>query len=259
VAYIDKRMSELKSNCIACGRSGKKMNKEHLFPKWLIHKTKTYKTKIRWHEGKKIPGLVATLPICEECNTLFGAELESPVAQIFDCLENEKGISDFEAELLIRWLWKMEGMFWIVNHPNGVYSEKYSLKERVLNPIDEVRSKLVLAISIIQTIDFGFEDLPMGIDSVTEIDGIFVSGVFSQIAIMVTLDCFNDLIPNNFSTYNLEENMDEKNTSKIFFPKKGFIDCTEAVGITKIFSAKLSLAHDKQAMEHFDNLENNLE
>lgn len=203
-------MSELKSKCIACDGIGKRMNKEHLFPKWLILRTKTHKTKIRWHEGKKIPGLAATLPICEECNTLFGAELESPVAQIFDCLENEEGISDFKAELLIRWLWKMDGMFWIVNNPTSVYSEKYTLKEKVLSPIDEVRSKLVLSISLIQTMDFGFDDLPTGIDSVTHFDGIFVTGVFSRIAIMVTLDCFNDLIPDNFSTHNLEEKMNKK-------------------------------------------------
>jgi len=214
-------MSELKSKCIACDGTGKKMNKEYLFPKWLIHRTKTHKTNIRWHEGKKIPGLAATLPICEECNVLLGAELESPVAQIFDSLENEKGISDFEAELLIRWLWKMDGMYWKGNNPNCVYSEKYTLKDRALNPIDEVRPNLVLAISIIQTIDLGFEDSPMRIDSLNEVDGIFVACVFSRIAIMVTLGCFNDLIPINFSTYHLEENLDEKIQAKSSFPRKG--------------------------------------
>lgn len=43
---------------------------------------------------------------------------------------------------------------------------------------------------------------------------------------------------------------------KVFFPKKGFIDCAEAVRITKILSIDLSKAHDKAAKEYFETLDN---
>ena len=252
MAYTYKQMSKFKLECIACDESGKKMNKEHVFPKWLILKTKTDKTKISWKKNINIPGLAATLPLCEECNSLFGSELESPVAHIFEELELGRGLSDYEAELLIRWLWKIDGMIWKVNNPNETYSEKYTLKERVLNPVDLVRPHLILAISIIETIDFGFVDSPMGIDSTNQIDSIFVSGVFSRVAIMVTLDCFQNLIPPNFSIYNLKDIMDKEDTNKVFFPKKGFLDCTKAVGITKMASIRLSEEHDKEMLKYLE-------
>lgn len=204
-----------------------------------------------------IPGLAATLPLCEECNSIFGTELESPVAQIFEELEIGRGLSNYEAELLIRWLWKIDGIIWKVNNPNDKYNEKYTLKERVLNPIDQIRPCLVLAISIIETTDLGFEDLPMGIDSTNELDMIFVSGVLSRVAIMVTLDYFEHLIPPNFSTYRLQQKVDKKDTTKVFFPKKGFLECATAVGITIEASIKLSAEHDKAILNYLKNKDSN--
>ncbi len=246
-------MSKFKLECIACEESGKRMNKEHLFPQWLINKTKTHKTGIAWYKGKIISGLAATIPICKDCNTLLGCELESPVAHIFNELEDENGITDFQAELLIRWLWKIDGMIWKMNHPDDKYNQKYTLIERILNPIDEIRPDLIVAISLTRTIDLGFEDLPMGIDSTNEVDAIFVSGVFSRIAILVTLDCFKDCIPPNFSTYKMKDHMDEEDTNKVFFPKKGFLTCTDAVGTTILASKNLSGMHDSEMLYYLEN------
>src|SRR5262245_9695115 len=81
--------------------------------------------------------MAATLPLCEECNNDFGVQLERPVSLIFEALEAGEGITDKEAELLVRWLWKFEGMFWSAEnhtHPELLYSDRWTLKERVLGP-----------------------------------------------------------------------------------------------------------------------------
>jgi len=124
----------LKYKCAGCERVDTEMNMEHVFPKWLILRTNTHKTKIRWIGENKINALSATLPLCIECNRDFGNELEIPVSKIFSDLEQNKGISDNEAELLIRWLWKLDGMFWIALNPKGDYSPVYTLRQKVLQP-----------------------------------------------------------------------------------------------------------------------------
>ncbi len=86
------------------------MTKEHVFPKWLIIRTGTNKTGIRWG-NKIIPALSVTVPLCKSCNQAFGKYLEAPIKKVFDDLESQKGISDIEADLLVRWLWKLEGYF----------------------------------------------------------------------------------------------------------------------------------------------------
>jgi hypothetical protein len=70
-----------KNQCICCHRTNVKINKEHIFPKWLIRRTNTNNTSIRWL-NKRIPALSATLPICTDCNRDFGEKLEKPVSKI---------------------------------------------------------------------------------------------------------------------------------------------------------------------------------
>ena len=179
----------LKQHCAGCERAEVQMTKEHLFPKWLIKRTGTDKTKIRWGNSK-IPALAATLPLCNECNQLFGKHLEAPVSSIFDDLESRKGISESEAELLVRWMWKITGMGWIASNPGQKYTRNYTLRERILRPIDELRGALVLAVALIENIDSRYGDKPMGVDSRTEVDAIYAAGVFSNVAIMVLLEPF---------------------------------------------------------------------
>jgi len=163
----------IKNKCAGCGRSDVKMNKEHVFPKWLIHRTNTHKTKISWFGENRINALSATLPLCVDCNRDFGTGLENPVSKIFTDLENSRGISENEAEILIRWLWKLDGLFWVASNPNGNYSPVYTLRQRVLQPIDAVRRQLILAISLIEFIDPSFGDLPLGLDSHCNMNAIF--------------------------------------------------------------------------------------
>jgi hypothetical protein len=230
--------------CAGCGQVKSKMTREHFWPQWLIRKTKTNNTGVRSMAGKKIPPSAFTIPLCKECNDDFGKYLESPVSSIFDDLENNKGISDFEAELLVRWLWKLEGLHWTLVNPVDSYSPSYKLRERVLLPIDKIRPSLILAISLIKEIDLSYGDAPLGLDSFNRANGIFVAGVFSRIAIMVLHENFVHLVPQNFSQYNLADTLDITSHQKNFFPQTGFKDDTDAVAITLNSAQALSKAHD---------------
>lgn len=225
------------------------MNKEHVFPRWLIFRTNTHKTGIRWGENKRLPALRATFPLCIECNAILGRELEEPVSRLFDEIESFKGISDSDAELLIRWLWKMEGLIWIASHPDDKYTINYTLKERVLRPIDGIRRHLVLAVSLIEGLHPASEDWPMGVDSDTEHNAIFVSGVFSKIAMMVILEAFIPLLPEEFSYYHLTHKKDAASDAKLFYPKVGFKNDVDAIGVTYAASVPMTKGHDEFAKE----------
>lgn len=244
-------LNHMKEKCVGCNKKKVVFTKEHVFPKWLINKTSTDKTGIKWLDNsRKIPASSCTLPLCEDCNSKFGQKLEQPVSNIFDDLENGIPISDIEAELLVRWGWKTYGMFWMaLKGDDWIYTEKYNLRERVLSPIDKIRKDIVLAVSRIEEIDPFYGDAPMGIDSHNLIDAVFFSGVFNKIAIIISLREFQYMIPNNFSIYNLKDLRIMNNSQKEFLPKIGFKDDTEAVGITKRISFFMSRYHDIKAMK----------
>jgi len=241
---MESSLKHLKRKCVACERTGVEMNKEHIFPQWLIVKTNTNNTGIRWMQNQKLPALRATIPICCDCNNAFGKELEGPVSTIFNNIESNRGISDIDAEILIRWLWKLDGLAWCANNPNHQYTATRTLKERVLHPIDSIRENLVLAVSIINSLHPESDDWPMGIDSKTSLDAVFVSGVFSKVALMVLLDAFSSMLPTNFSYYRLASKKDSASSAKLFFPKIGFVDDVEAVGVTYLASKPIAKAHD---------------
>ena len=168
--------------------------------------------------------------------------LESPVAKIFKDLEEGKGLSDDEAELLIRWLWKFEGLAWSYSFPDSIYTEVYTLRDRVLRPIDNIRSSLILAIGLASKIDD--EDAAMGIDSKNLHSAMFVAGVFSKIALMVVHKQFEDYIPKQFSKYPLAEKPDTISNAKLFYPKVTFSTDSEAVLVTASIAPTLSRLHD---------------
>ena len=241
-------LAHLKRCCAGCKQSGVPMNKEHIFPEWLIERTGTNATGIRWLFNKKIPASSATIPLCTRCNSDFADQLENPTKNLFDDIEAGRGISDFEVELFVRWLWKIKGMAWIANHPQGRYSRKgYSLRERVLLPIEEVRNQLTFAIALIKNVQPEFGDSPMGVDSITHYDANFVSGVFSRIAVMVLLKDFVKMVPPQFKLYQLAPERSEMLSGKFIIPPVSFADCVEAVAITKSASVYLSNAHDQLA------------
>jgi hypothetical protein len=243
------RFKHMKDRCAGCERIGVPMNKEHPFPQWLIKRTGTDKTGIRWADKKRIPALAVTVPLCVDCNTDFGKYLEAPMAALFDDIESGRGVSDSEAELLVRWLWKIEGLMWVGYNPGGDYSDRYTLRERILRPLDDMRGHLAIAVSRLRNIDPEHGDQPMGLDSgIGGANAIFVSGVFARIAVMVLVADFADRIPPHFSVYRLANKPDALANAKVFFPKDGFEDDNEAVFVTKMCSTALLNVHEELAV-----------
>jgi len=220
------------------------MSREHYWPQWLIDRTGTHSTSVRITPDKRVNPRTFTVPLCDPCNKDLGTFLEGPVSRIFDDLEAGVGISDLEAELLIRWLWKFEGIAWRFANPSGIYTDRYTIRERVLNPIDDIRDELSLAISLAEWINPEFGDAPMGIDSRTSDSAIHVAGVFSRIAIMIVLRELEGQVPPQFSIYRLAKRDAPDRDAKLFHPKTGFPSCVEAVGVTAMAALQLSYAHD---------------
>ena len=239
-------MKHLNEACAGCDEFRPDINKEHLFPKWLIRRAKV--TQIDWG-GRWVSPWKATIPLCKDCNSAFGRELESPFSRILTDLEAGRGISEFEGDLLTRWLWKGLGLDWMARHPGVPYTQRYSLRERVLRPIDDMRSEVMIAISLAEKVtpNYGGE-AAMGFDSTNEIDAIFSSGVFCKLAVMVSYRRFEALIPDRFSKFQFSPSLNELSTAKIWFPKIGFRDDEEAVAITKKASDVLSALHDNLAL-----------
>jgi hypothetical protein len=150
-------------------------------------------------------------------------------------------------ELLVRWLWKFDGIAWRFKHPKGIYSDRYTVRERVLNPIDEVRDQIALAVSLVEQIHPDFGDSPMGLDSQCNYSAVYVAGVFSRVALMVLRREFEHDVPTQFSIYHFADRNAPDRRAKLFFPKVGFRDCIEAVGVTKRAADILSYAHDLQS------------
>lgn len=222
------------------------MTDEHSFPIWLINRARITKG-IFWAGKKGVDPRKCVIPLCCECNQIFGKELESPVAFIFNELESFEGLSDWQCEILTRWLWKSEGILWCGMHPSAQYSQLWTLKERALGAgFANIKPGLVLAIALINAIE-GKTDLPMGFDSpVGGLKSIFVSGVFCNTAIIVGLREYDYLIPPMFSRYYFKED-EEDRESKTFFPQTTILNHEDAVEITSKSSFSLWLAHERKA------------
>jgi hypothetical protein len=179
------RIRAARLRCVGCERVGKAMTQEHVWPKWLIDHCGVKHEGVTWVTGKGSNPRTATIPLCQECNHRLGAELEGPVQRALSSVEASRGITDKEAELLIRWLWKYEAWSWAfakLDDPTARYSARYTPIERVLgDSMVGIRGDLTLAVGLINANDPEFRDRSMGIDSgINDTDAIFVSGVFGR-------------------------------------------------------------------------------
>lgn len=208
------------------------------------------KTKIGWWNGKEVYPLVATIPLCGLCNHTLGSKLEAPMQQTFLDLEDGKGISDNEAEVFIRWCWKMEGFSWRLFAPEDQYSEVYTVTERSLQSIDKTRTGLVLAIAFVKDYYEGREYKPMGLCNVNDVNAIVVSGVISSITFMVLTDDQVGNFPINFSYYRLSPEKSELGDLKVFYPKSGFEMFSAAKDLTSrasvLISRNIDVEHNKE-------------
>jgi hypothetical protein len=235
----------LRLRCVGCDRAGRKTTQEHFFPKWLIKYADVHREGISWLGKKGLNPDKATVPLCDECNNLFGTILEGPVSTIFRALDAEQPISDHDAELLVRWMWKFEGLQWFLYaQPEQVYSLKYSLRDRVTRPepFAEIRQNLLLAVATCHANDPGFEDWPLGIDTPPGEDAITMSGVFKRIAIITSLADFTDQIPDVYGKY-IFGSVPADRTEPMFSPPRSFPFAKGAIETTKITAARLSVAH----------------
>lgn len=234
--------------CLESETTKVQMTREHFWPKWLTERTGTRHTGVRWLDGSWISPNSTTIPLCANCNHRFGSELEVPVLHVFDSLETGGAISAFEAELLVRWMWKFEGFGWLLSDTLRTYSHISTLRDRVLNRLGSYRTSVCVALSLIDHIDPGFSDSPLGINSDNECKCIFVSGVFSKVAILVLLSRFCALLPREYSIYHFETSpIASSEHARLFRPQTGFPSDVEAVGMTRLVSARLSRLHDQFA------------
>ncbi|HCJ4876918.1 hypothetical protein [Vibrio parahaemolyticus] len=249
--YIFERnlVKKFKKQCIGCDKKMKKPTKEHFWPKWLIRHTKMEKHKIVWFGGNEVYPLTATIPLCLECNSELGSKLEEPMMRLLVDIEAGKGISDNEAEVFVRWAWKMEAFSWRLAQPDDEYSGVYTVKERVLKSINQVRGSLVLAVSLVKDAYQGKEYLPMGLCNTNEVNAIVMSGVIGKVAFIVLTEDQVGKLPLQYSYYRLNPLRDALGDAKLFYPDTGFRTFKEAQDLTRMAATMISTSFDIENRE----------
>jgi hypothetical protein len=235
----------MRLRCIGCDRVGQPMSREHFFPRWLIEHADVRTDGIDWLGKSRVAPEQATLPLCADCNNAFANNLEGPVSAIFRALDAGEPISDLDAELLVRWMWKFEGLHWsLYAGPAARYTDKWTLLERVTKPdaFRQIRERLVLALATCNANDPGFSDWPLGVDTPPGDDAITMSGVFKRVAIITSLVDFVDDIPDTFGKYVFGEAPPDRN-AKVFSPPCSFIVAEGAIAATKVTAARLAERH----------------
>lgn len=248
----DPSFHHFKHRCICCEETGKEMNQEHLYPRWLLKRTHTEQDLFNSPNGK-IPAISLTVPLCKDCNSQLGRELEKPVSLIFDSIENGNGFSDYDAELLVRWTWKINGMFyWSFCNENWKYGY-ITLKEHVLSRIVQPRDRISIAISLIEDSEEDFGSAPVGMDAVSFYSNVYGVGVFSKLCIVVFLSVFSDYFDTRLWTvYQLSKTPMVLNPKHRIYPKCGFKKGSEALGYVKSNfgnDSRLYNEHEKIAID----------
>lgn len=235
----------MRLRCVGCDRAGLAMTREHFFPRWLIEHADVRSEGIDWLGMKGIAPDKATVPLCNDCNNALANNLEGPVSKIFRALDAEEPISDLEAELLVRWMWKFEGLQWSLYAGSAArYTPRWSLVERVTkhHAFADIRNRLVLAVATSHANDPGFSDWPLGLDTPPGEDAITMSGVFKKVAILTSLVDFVDEIPDVFGKYAFGDAPPDRDV-KVLAPPCSFLFGKGAVEATKMTAARLSERH----------------
>ncbi|MDO9560913.1 MAG: hypothetical protein Q7J60_04770 [Bradyrhizobium sp.] len=163
-------------------------------------------------------------------------------------MEQGASISEDEAELLVRWLWKFEGLQWAVmtNRPEGLYTRRYTLRDRVATPdaFNEVRADMVLAVALTRNNDPAHRDWPMGLDTPPSENALTMSGVFGRIALICSLAHFADDIPSVYGKFHFGAPASDR-ANKVFLPPMSFIYSNGAIELTREIGHQLAIAHDE--------------
>lgn len=227
------------------------MNKEHIFPQWLLERTNSKKDMINSPYGK-IPADKYTIPLCEECNSQLGHELEDPVSRIFASIEAGNGFTDYDAELLIRWMWKICGEFyWAICDEKWKYGF-VTLKERVLSKIGQPRSRISIGIALVDDAYEDFGSAPVGMDCFNLMSNVYAVGVFSHLCIIVFRTVHLDLMDKSkWTIYTLKDYPLLMNANQRTYPKTVYKTGSEAISAMKkhygIYS-DICVAHELESM-----------
>lgn len=98
----------LGASCFVCGaRPGTKVfNDEHVIPRWVLKRCDLFQKTITLMDGQVRTYGQYKLPCCQDCNTLLGREVETPVSELlaggFEAIVERLDIS--KIQLLFLWL-----------------------------------------------------------------------------------------------------------------------------------------------------------
>lgn len=251
-AIMRASLNSAKSRCLACDRAGRPRNREHFWPRWLIEFCEATEEPVNWL-GKRVAASAVQIPLCVECNSAFGNELETPMSALLPRISGGDGMSDLDCELLVRWLWKFEGLGWGIYyfHDSMQYSSMYTLRQRVLNKdsLNGIRGELVVCVALAHKNNPGLHDWSLGISSgVGKHDAIFIAAVFRNVAMMVTLAHFAHLVPPMFARYQLRT-VPSALDVKVLQPQVVFPLVSDAEIVTREASMFLKFAHEQHAEE----------
>jgi hypothetical protein len=238
----------LRLRCVGCDRVGRRMTDEHFFPKWLIKHADARRDGIDWLGRRGVHPRGAVMPLCSECNQAFANVLEGPISTILPAIEAGEGLSDAEAELLVRWMWKFEGLQWSLSTTGvteALYTERFTLVERVTSSdaFDQIRPQLLLAIAMCNANDEGFLDWPLGLDTPPSDNAIHMSGAFGRTAIITSLADFAEQIPDVYGKYVFGSPPVDRG-AKTFFPPVSFVSANAAIAQTKETAKRLTELHE---------------
>jgi hypothetical protein len=103
----------------------------------------------------------------------------------------------------------------------------------------------MLCVTLAERRDPEFEEGALGLDSFNIHNAIFVSGVFSRVALLVCLAAIEEHIPAVFSKYRLAPTREGASSkAKLFYPAVGVPTCTDAIAMMRGISPALSKLHD---------------
>lgn len=240
--------------CMGCERPMLDRTKEHVFPVWLIERTRSTAVKLGDENGMKWIGPNAnTVPLCRKCNEALGTGLETPVKEAFEDAEAGLGLSDRQAELIVRWLWKYEAWNWCINHASRMnYDSRVTPTERLLGTgFAEMRARITFSVTRCKGDEYigasgENRGLPMGIDTPPgTYDATCELGVFSRLAIGVSLRWADKMLPPQLTKYHFPElrNVEDRD-AKVIFADEGFDGFTEAIEAMTEYGGKIKFQHE---------------
>lgn len=238
--------------CAGCGVSDRETKQTAIYPQWLLSKTKTFSKPVHGVTAHKtMAGRQCTAALCEECRTVFAKELDEPAVAILKQIENGTGFNDQEADILIRWLWKVTGLAAALG--NGMPAE--NLRERCAKPLESPRSRMSIAAALTNG-EFNDRNgkTAMGITVLPEQAAEFAAGLFSRTALIAYHSKYNQLVSDSYTKYELSSAPLLVNPAKRVLPKTSFGASGQAAAETAfIANGALLRAHENDAREADDS------